>query len=43
MPPQVAGAAELGGNAHGIRVLEVVTERSSLRELHATVRAKIQG
>lgn len=36
-------AVELAGNAHGIRVLEVVTERSSLRELHATVRAKIAG
>ncbi|MGW4713899.1 2-succinyl-5-enolpyruvyl-6-hydroxy-3-cyclohexene-1-carboxylic-acid synthase [Nocardia sp. NPDC004260] len=35
-------AVELTGNAHGMRVLEVATERSSLRELHATVRAKIQ-
>ncbi|MFX0579686.1 2-succinyl-5-enolpyruvyl-6-hydroxy-3-cyclohexene-1-carboxylic-acid synthase [Nocardia nepalensis] len=34
-------ALELAGNAHGLRVLEVATERSSLRELHATVRAKI--
>ncbi|MGV9753868.1 2-succinyl-5-enolpyruvyl-6-hydroxy-3-cyclohexene-1-carboxylic-acid synthase [Nocardia farcinica] len=34
-------AAELAGDAHGLRVLEVITERSSLRELHATVRAKI--
>ncbi|MET8877058.1 2-succinyl-5-enolpyruvyl-6-hydroxy-3-cyclohexene-1-carboxylic-acid synthase [Nocardia sp. NPDC004604] len=34
-------AAELAGHAHGLRVLEVATERSSLRELHATVRAKI--
>ncbi|WP_227997206.1 2-succinyl-5-enolpyruvyl-6-hydroxy-3-cyclohexene-1-carboxylic-acid synthase [Nocardia australiensis] len=34
-------AEELTGHAHGTRVLEVVTERSSLRELHATVRAKI--
>ncbi|MEU0501658.1 2-succinyl-5-enolpyruvyl-6-hydroxy-3-cyclohexene-1-carboxylic-acid synthase [Nocardia sp. NPDC005998] len=34
-------AAELAGHAHGMRVLEVATERSSLRELHATVRAKI--
>ncbi|MFI9510616.1 2-succinyl-5-enolpyruvyl-6-hydroxy-3-cyclohexene-1-carboxylic-acid synthase [Nocardia sp. NPDC052566] len=34
-------AIELTGNAHGMRVLEVATERSSLRELHATVRAKI--
>ncbi|MFR9753326.1 2-succinyl-5-enolpyruvyl-6-hydroxy-3-cyclohexene-1-carboxylic-acid synthase [Nocardia sp. 004] len=33
---------ELAGHAHGIRVLEVATERSSLRELHAAVRAKIQ-
>ncbi|WP_054815983.1 2-succinyl-5-enolpyruvyl-6-hydroxy-3-cyclohexene-1-carboxylic-acid synthase [Nocardia arizonensis] len=32
---------ELAAPAHGLRVLEVVTERSSLRELHATVRAKI--
>ncbi|MEU2041632.1 2-succinyl-5-enolpyruvyl-6-hydroxy-3-cyclohexene-1-carboxylic-acid synthase [Nocardia niwae] len=35
-------AVELTGHAHGTRVLEVATERSSLRELHATVRAKIQ-
>ncbi|WP_454198547.1 2-succinyl-5-enolpyruvyl-6-hydroxy-3-cyclohexene-1-carboxylic-acid synthase [Nocardia sp. Marseille-Q1738] len=35
-------AVELTGHAHGMRVLEVATERSSLRELHATVRAKIQ-
>ncbi|WP_063045410.1 2-succinyl-5-enolpyruvyl-6-hydroxy-3-cyclohexene-1-carboxylic-acid synthase [Nocardia pseudovaccinii] len=34
-------AVELAGHAHGLRVLEVATERSSLRELHATVRAKI--
>ncbi|WP_062983769.1 2-succinyl-5-enolpyruvyl-6-hydroxy-3-cyclohexene-1-carboxylic-acid synthase [Nocardia anaemiae] len=34
-------AIELAGHAHGLRVLEVATERSSLRELHATVRAKI--
>jgi 2-succinyl-5-enolpyruvyl-6-hydroxy-3-cyclohexene-1-carboxylate synthase len=34
-------AVELAGHAHGTRVLEVVTARSSLRELHATVRAKI--
>ncbi|MGV9665842.1 2-succinyl-5-enolpyruvyl-6-hydroxy-3-cyclohexene-1-carboxylic-acid synthase [Nocardia niigatensis] len=34
-------AAELTGSAHGIRVLEVATERSSLRELHATVRAGV--
>ncbi|WP_327110391.1 2-succinyl-5-enolpyruvyl-6-hydroxy-3-cyclohexene-1-carboxylic-acid synthase [Nocardia sp. NBC_01730] len=34
-------AVELSGDAHGTRVLEVATERSSLRELHATVRAKI--
>ncbi|MEV0340291.1 2-succinyl-5-enolpyruvyl-6-hydroxy-3-cyclohexene-1-carboxylic-acid synthase [Nocardia sp. NPDC050713] len=34
-------AAELAERAHGLRVLEVATERSSLRELHATVRAKI--
>ncbi|RDI51976.1 2-succinyl-5-enolpyruvyl-6-hydroxy-3-cyclohexene-1-carboxylic-acid synthase [Nocardia mexicana] len=34
-------AVELAGHAHGIRVLEVATERSSLRELHAMVRAGI--
>ncbi|MET7773857.1 2-succinyl-5-enolpyruvyl-6-hydroxy-3-cyclohexene-1-carboxylic-acid synthase [Nocardia sp. NPDC005366] len=34
-------AVELAAPAHGVRVLEVATERSSLRELHATVRAKI--
>ncbi|MEU6565012.1 2-succinyl-5-enolpyruvyl-6-hydroxy-3-cyclohexene-1-carboxylic-acid synthase [Nocardia nova] len=34
-------AVELTGNAHGIRVLEVATERSSLRELHAAVQAGI--
>ncbi|WP_306363033.1 2-succinyl-5-enolpyruvyl-6-hydroxy-3-cyclohexene-1-carboxylic-acid synthase [Nocardia sp. CC227C] len=34
-------AVELTRRAHGIRVLEVATERSSLRELHATVRAGI--
>ncbi|AYF73573.1 2-succinyl-5-enolpyruvyl-6-hydroxy-3-cyclohexene-1-carboxylic-acid synthase [Nocardia yunnanensis] len=36
-------AAELTGHAHGIRVLEVATERSSLRELHATVRAGVSN
>jgi len=35
-------AVELTGHAHGIRVLEVATERSSLRELHAAVRAGIE-
>ncbi|WP_067567017.1 2-succinyl-5-enolpyruvyl-6-hydroxy-3-cyclohexene-1-carboxylic-acid synthase [Nocardia acidivorans] len=40
-PAQLARA--LTENAHGIRVLEVATERSSLRELHATVRAGIAG
>lgn len=34
-------AAELTGSAPGIRVLEVLTERVGLRELHATVKAKI--
>ena len=34
-------AVELGGNADGIRVLEVATERSGLRELHAAVRARL--
>ncbi len=34
-------AVELAGHAHGLRVLEVATERSSLRELHASVKAKI--
>ncbi|WP_306356973.1 MULTISPECIES: 2-succinyl-5-enolpyruvyl-6-hydroxy-3-cyclohexene-1-carboxylic-acid synthase [unclassified Nocardia] len=34
-------AVELTRHAHGMRVLEVATERSSLRELHATVRAGI--
>ncbi|WP_028477094.1 2-succinyl-5-enolpyruvyl-6-hydroxy-3-cyclohexene-1-carboxylic-acid synthase [Nocardia sp. CNY236] len=34
-------AGELTGRAHGIRVLEVATERSGLRELHAAVRAQI--
>ncbi|MFI5780390.1 2-succinyl-5-enolpyruvyl-6-hydroxy-3-cyclohexene-1-carboxylic-acid synthase [Nocardia sp. NPDC051570] len=34
-------AAALTGPAHGIRVLEVATERSSLRELHANVKAAI--
>lgn len=34
-------ASELTGHAHGLRVLEVATERSSLRELHAMVRARI--
>ncbi|QIS16034.1 2-succinyl-5-enolpyruvyl-6-hydroxy-3-cyclohexene-1-carboxylic-acid synthase [Nocardia arthritidis] len=34
-------AVELAEQTHGMRVLEVATERSSLRELHATVRAKI--
>lgn len=32
---------ELDGHAEGIRVLEVITERVGLRELHATVKAKI--
>ncbi|MTE16505.1 2-succinyl-5-enolpyruvyl-6-hydroxy-3-cyclohexene-1-carboxylic-acid synthase [Nocardia aurantiaca] len=36
-------AVELTANAHGIRVLEVATERSSLRELHATVRAGVSN
>ncbi|WP_067815933.1 2-succinyl-5-enolpyruvyl-6-hydroxy-3-cyclohexene-1-carboxylic-acid synthase [Nocardia inohanensis] len=36
-------AVELTGSAHGIRVLEVATERSSLRELHAAVRAGVAG
>ncbi|GAB0104854.1 2-succinyl-5-enolpyruvyl-6-hydroxy-3-cyclohexene-1-carboxylic-acid synthase [Nocardia sp. JMUB6875] len=36
-------AVELTGNAHGMRVLEVATERSSLRELHATVRAGVSN
>ncbi|MGW4125529.1 2-succinyl-5-enolpyruvyl-6-hydroxy-3-cyclohexene-1-carboxylic-acid synthase [Nocardia sp. NPDC004711] len=36
-------AIELTGNAHGIRVLEVATERSGLRELHATVRAGVSN
>ncbi|WP_405486287.1 2-succinyl-5-enolpyruvyl-6-hydroxy-3-cyclohexene-1-carboxylic-acid synthase [Nocardia sp. NBC_00511] len=40
-PQQLAVA--LTGPAHGIRVLEVATERSSLRELHATVRAGISA
>ncbi|MBF6333718.1 2-succinyl-5-enolpyruvyl-6-hydroxy-3-cyclohexene-1-carboxylic-acid synthase [Nocardia transvalensis] len=34
-------AEELTGPGHGIRVLEVATERSSLRELHAGMRAEI--
>lgn len=34
-------AAALTGNAHGVRVLEVATERSGLRELHASVRGAI--
>ncbi|MEV0249164.1 2-succinyl-5-enolpyruvyl-6-hydroxy-3-cyclohexene-1-carboxylic-acid synthase [Nocardia sp. NPDC050712] len=34
-------AVELTRNAEGMRVLEVATERSGLRELHATLRAKI--
>lgn len=38
-PGELAG--ELVGHAHGIRVLEVATERSSLRELHAAVHAGI--
>ncbi|MFJ4652966.1 2-succinyl-5-enolpyruvyl-6-hydroxy-3-cyclohexene-1-carboxylic-acid synthase [Nocardia sp. NPDC088792] len=38
-PAQLAAA--LTESAHGIRVLEVATERSSLRELHATVRDAI--
>ncbi|WP_067896557.1 2-succinyl-5-enolpyruvyl-6-hydroxy-3-cyclohexene-1-carboxylic-acid synthase [Nocardia vaccinii] len=36
-------AVELTRHAHGMRVLEVATERSSLRELHATVRSGIDG
>ena len=32
-------AARLGAPNHGVRVLEVTTERSGLRELHAAVRA----
>jgi 2-succinyl-5-enolpyruvyl-6-hydroxy-3-cyclohexene-1-carboxylate synthase len=36
-------AAELAGHAHGMRVLEVATERSGLRELHAAVRTRING
>ncbi|WP_433563431.1 2-succinyl-5-enolpyruvyl-6-hydroxy-3-cyclohexene-1-carboxylic-acid synthase [Nocardia sp. CA-151230] len=36
-------AIELTGSAHGIRVLEVATERSGLRELHATVRAGVSN
>ncbi|WP_216896708.1 2-succinyl-5-enolpyruvyl-6-hydroxy-3-cyclohexene-1-carboxylic-acid synthase [Nocardia alni] len=36
-------ARELSGHAHGMRVLEVATERSSLRELHARVKAGIGG
>ncbi|MFB8005464.1 2-succinyl-5-enolpyruvyl-6-hydroxy-3-cyclohexene-1-carboxylic-acid synthase [Nocardia sp. NPDC056000] len=40
-PAELAEA--LTGHAHGIRVLEVATERSSLRELHATVRAGISA
>jgi 2-succinyl-5-enolpyruvyl-6-hydroxy-3-cyclohexene-1-carboxylate synthase len=35
-------AVQLAGNAHGIRVLEVATERSSLRELHAAVHGDIR-
>ncbi|RJO77184.1 2-succinyl-5-enolpyruvyl-6-hydroxy-3-cyclohexene-1-carboxylic-acid synthase [Nocardia panacis] len=38
-PQQLAVA--LTEHAHGMRVLEVATERSSLRELHAAVRARI--
>ena len=34
-------AAALEGHADGVRVLEVTTERSGLRELHAAVRARI--
>ncbi|MEV0356710.1 2-succinyl-5-enolpyruvyl-6-hydroxy-3-cyclohexene-1-carboxylic-acid synthase [Nocardia sp. NPDC050697] len=34
-------AAALTGHAHGVRVLEVATERSGLRELHGSVRAAI--
>lgn len=34
-------AAELADHASGIRVLEVITDRAGLRELHATVRAEI--
>jgi 2-succinyl-5-enolpyruvyl-6-hydroxy-3-cyclohexene-1-carboxylate synthase len=36
-------AAELCEPAHGMRVLEVATERSSLRELHGTMRVGIDG
>ena len=34
-------AVELAGPAGGIRVLEVATERSGLRELHAAVRSRL--
>ncbi|MGA9872592.1 MAG: thiamine pyrophosphate-dependent enzyme, partial [Rhodococcus sp. (in: high G+C Gram-positive bacteria)] len=34
-------AAALTGSADGIRVLEVTTERSGLRELHAGIRARL--
>ncbi|NKY56612.1 2-succinyl-5-enolpyruvyl-6-hydroxy-3-cyclohexene-1-carboxylic-acid synthase [Nocardia flavorosea] len=36
-------AAELAGSASGFRVLEVLTDRSGLRELHAAVRARIDS
>ncbi|MFE9575241.1 2-succinyl-5-enolpyruvyl-6-hydroxy-3-cyclohexene-1-carboxylic-acid synthase [Nocardia sp. NPDC006044] len=31
----------LTGHAHGVRVLEVITDRGSLRDLHAAVRAEL--
>jgi 2-succinyl-5-enolpyruvyl-6-hydroxy-3-cyclohexene-1-carboxylate synthase len=34
-------ATELTGHADGIRVLEVTTERSGLRDLHAAIRARL--
>lgn len=36
-------AAELAGSGSGFRVLEVLTDRSGLRELHAAVRARIDS
>lgn len=36
-------AAELAGTESGFRVLEVLTDRSGLRELHAAVRARIDS
>ncbi|MFI5714383.1 2-succinyl-5-enolpyruvyl-6-hydroxy-3-cyclohexene-1-carboxylic-acid synthase [Nocardia sp. NPDC051750] len=36
-------AAELAGPAGGFRVLEVLTDRTGLRELHAAVRTKINA